>query len=165
MFCSYLNKLLQLHQKRISVFVNFLCVPAFKVTKVKQLIPIRGNYNTHPERPHTSIIGCLGSSGSSGRVGGGGARNMKSMQPPLTAIFFMTKFYRAGGMAPLALPGSATAGSWLAAQPWPSVGILGYNVAYSLTTACLFITVQLICLTEQSIWMWYEKQTGILMCQ
>ena len=48
------------------------------------------------------------SSGSSGWVRG--ARNMKSMRPPLAAIFFMTYFHRAGGaMAPSApLPGSAT---------------------------------------------------------
>ena len=41
---------------------------------------------------------CLVSSGSSGRVGGGGSgtRKMKSMRPPLAAIFFMTYFYRAG---------------------------------------------------------------------
>ena len=32
---------------------------------------------------------------------GWGARNMKSMQPALEAIFFMTNFYRAGGDAPL----------------------------------------------------------------
>ena len=41
--------------------------------------------------------------GSSGWVGGGrGTRNMKSMWPPLLAIFFMTYFYRAlgGAMAP-----------------------------------------------------------------
>ena len=37
------------------------------------------------------------SSGSSGQVRGGRARNMKSMQPPLAAIFFMTYFHRAGG--------------------------------------------------------------------
>ena len=46
------------------------------------------------------------------RPGGGeGARNMKSMWPPLAAIFFMTCLYRAGGggaMAPSAPPGSAT---------------------------------------------------------
>ena len=36
------------------------------------------------------------SSGSSGRVRGG-PRNMKSMRPPLAAIFFMTYFYRARG--------------------------------------------------------------------
>ena len=42
------------------------------------------------------------SSGSSDRVREG-ARNMKSMWPPLATIFFMTYFYRAGGrsMAPL----------------------------------------------------------------
>ena len=34
----------------------------------------------------------------------GGARNMKSMRPPLVAIFFMTNFYRAGGAGPLAHP-------------------------------------------------------------
>ena len=35
------------------------------------------------------------------RQGGEGARNMKSMWPPLAAIFFMTYLYRAGGaMAP-----------------------------------------------------------------
>ena len=35
---------------------------------------------------------------------------MKSMWPPLAAIFFMTNFYRAGGaMAPSATPGSSTA--------------------------------------------------------
>ena len=35
---------------------------------------------------------------------------MKSMWPPLVAIFFMTYLYRAGGtMAPSAPPGSATA--------------------------------------------------------
>ena len=46
--------------------------------------------------------------GSNGRVGG--ARNMKSMWPPLTAIFIMTFFYRAGGRGhgPLGPPGSAT---------------------------------------------------------
>ena len=44
-------------------------------------------------------------SGSSGRVRGRGARNMKSMQPPLVAIFLMTNFYRTGGgHGPLALP-------------------------------------------------------------
>ena len=49
------------------------------------------------------------SSGSSGRVRGRGPRNMKSMPPPLAAIFFMTYFYRArGGHGPLAPPGSAT---------------------------------------------------------
>ena len=37
--------------------------------------------------------------GSSGWVGGGGPRNMKSMWPPLAAIFFMTYFYRAWGGA------------------------------------------------------------------
>ena len=57
----------------------------------------------HSLRPLVSI-------GSSGRVGRG-PRNMKSMWPPLAAIFFMTHFYRAGGggMAPSAPPGSATA--------------------------------------------------------
>ena len=35
--------------------------------------------------------------GSSGWVEGGGARNMKSMWPPLVAVFFMTYFYRAWG--------------------------------------------------------------------
>ena len=35
------------------------------------------------------------SSGSSSQVGG--PRNMKSMQPNLASIFFMTYFYRAGG--------------------------------------------------------------------
>ena len=44
---------------------------------------------------------CNDSSGSSGRVGAG-ARNMKSMPPPLAAIFFMTNFYRTrGGHGPL----------------------------------------------------------------
>ena len=48
------------------------------------------------------------SSGSSGRVREG-PRNMKSMQLPSVAIFFMTYFHRAGGgMAPSAPPGSAT---------------------------------------------------------
>ena len=48
------------------------------------------------------------SSGSSGRVRRG-PRNMKSMQPPLAAIFFMTYFHRArGAMAPSPPPGSAT---------------------------------------------------------
>ena len=40
-------------------------------------------------------------------AGWGGPRNMKSMRPPLVAIFFMTSFYRTaggGGMAPLAPP-------------------------------------------------------------
>ena len=37
--------------------------------------------------------------------GGGGARNMKSMWPPLAAIFFMAHFYRAwGGHGPLGTP-------------------------------------------------------------
>ena len=51
------------------------------------------------------IFGCSNSSGSSGRVRRG-PRNMKSMRPPLAAIFFMTYFYRARGgiMAPLAPP-------------------------------------------------------------
>ena len=42
---------------------------------------------------------------SSGGVGGG-PRNMKSMWPPLAAIFFMTYLYRAGGggMAPSVPP-------------------------------------------------------------
>ena len=46
------------------------------------------------------------SSGSSSRVRGRGEpRDMKSMWPPLVAIFFMTYFYRAGGgMAPSAPP-------------------------------------------------------------
>ena len=43
---------------------------------------------------------------------GWGARNMKSMWPPLAAIFFMTCLYRAGGgHGPLGTPpppGSAT---------------------------------------------------------
>ena len=38
--------------------------------------------------------------GSSDRVGGPG--NMKSMWPPLAAIFFMIDFHRAGGHGPLA---------------------------------------------------------------
>ena len=43
------------------------------------------------------------------RPGGEGARNMKSIWPPLAAIFFMTYLYKAGGgMAPSAPPGSAT---------------------------------------------------------
>ena len=33
------------------------------------------------------------------RLGGEGPRNMKSMWPPLAAIFLMTYFYRAGGGA------------------------------------------------------------------
>ena len=46
---------------------------------------------------------------------GGGARNMKSMGPPLAAIFFMTYFYRARGGGVLAWPprhppGPATGG-------------------------------------------------------
>ena len=51
----------------------------------------------------------LSSIGSSGRVGGG-PRNMKSMWPPLAAIFFMTCFYRARGgpWPPRPPPGSAT---------------------------------------------------------
>ena len=37
-----------------------------------------------------------------GERGGNVARNMKSMQPPLVVIFFMTYFYKARGtMAPL----------------------------------------------------------------
>ena len=44
------------------------------------------------------------SSGSSGRVRGR-PRNMKSMQPPLQAIFFMKG---QGGHGPLGPPGSAT---------------------------------------------------------
>ena len=57
---------------------------------------------------HSNHIGSF-RIGSSGRVGGG-ARNMKSMWPPLAAIFFMTYLYRAwGGHGPLGtLPGSAT---------------------------------------------------------
>ena len=53
-----------------------------------------------------------GSSGSSGRVRGG-PRNLKSMRPPLVAIFFMTYFHRARGgpWPPRPPPGSATAGS------------------------------------------------------
>ena len=45
------------------------------------------------------------------RPGRGGARNMKSMWPPLAAIFFMTYLYRAGGAwPPLGTPpGSTTA--------------------------------------------------------
>ena len=48
---------------------------------------------------------------AAGWGGGGGSRNMKSMWPPLAAIFFMTYLYRAvGGHGPLGtpLPGSAT---------------------------------------------------------
>ena len=46
--------------------------------------------------------------GSSG-LEGGGAWNMKSMGPPLVAIFFMTYFYRArGAWPPWHPPGSAT---------------------------------------------------------
>ena len=39
---------------------------------------------------------------AAGLGGGGGcrARNMKSIRPPLLAIFFMTNLYRTGGMAP-----------------------------------------------------------------
>ena len=37
------------------------------------------------------------SGGWSDRVRGGGARNMKSMRPSLSAIFCMTYFHRAGG--------------------------------------------------------------------
>ena len=48
------------------------------------------------------------SSGSSGRVHGGATRNMKSMRLPLTAIFFMTYFYRARGE------------SWPPRAPWIS---------------------------------------------
>ena len=40
----------------------------------------------------------------------GGARNMKSMRPPLAAIFFVPYFYRAGGekdgMTSRPLPGT-----------------------------------------------------------
>ena len=45
-------------------------------------------------------------------AGKGGPRNMKSMRPPLAAIFFMTYFYKPGeAMTPSApLPRSATAG-------------------------------------------------------
>ena len=44
---------------------------------------------------------------------GGGARNMKSMWPPLAAIFFMACLYRAGGgegrgHGPSPPPGSVT---------------------------------------------------------
>ena len=46
-------------------------------------------------------MGC-NSSGSSSRVGR--TRNMKSMRPPLAAIFFMTYFYRARGAMPPCLP-------------------------------------------------------------
>ena len=50
--------------------------------------------------PHKNIV--IYSSGSSGQVGEG-LKNMKSMLPPLAAIFLMTYFYRAGGgVAPLA---------------------------------------------------------------
>ena len=66
--------------------------------------------------PHAMYIeamskGCNGSSsGSRCWVKGGRARNMKSMWPPSTAIFFITYFYRAGGGGGRALspPGSAT---------------------------------------------------------
>ena len=51
------------------------------------------------ELPSISIVPI---SGSSGRVRG--PRNMKSVWPPLVAIFFMTYFYRAGGHAPLSPP-------------------------------------------------------------
>ena len=37
-------------------------------------------------------------------AGYGEARNMKSMQPYLAAILFMTDFYRTEGMAPLLPP-------------------------------------------------------------
>ena len=46
---------------------------------------------------------CILSSGSSSR---GGPRNMKSMQPPLAAIYFMTYFHRAGR------------GAWPPRPPW-----------------------------------------------
>ena len=62
---------------------------------------------------------CGGSIGSSGWVGG--PRNMKSMWPPLAAIFFMTYFYRAwgeGGMAPSAPPLDPLLG---AASAWFSI--------------------------------------------
>ena len=39
---------------------------------------------------------------------GGGAINMKSMWPPLAAIFVMTYFYRAGGSWSPGPPGYAT---------------------------------------------------------
>ena len=61
-------------------------------------------------KPLHYIINFIFSSGSSSLVGGGGligAKNMKSMWPPLVAIFFMTYFYRAGGAWP-SPPGSAT---------------------------------------------------------
>ena len=51
------------------------------------------------------INGSLGAgSASDPAVGwGGGARNMKSMWPPLAAIFFMTSFYRTGRGGAMAL--------------------------------------------------------------
>ena len=67
----------------------------------------RGNWELEP----VTGIELLNSIGSSGRVRRRGARNMKSMWPPLATIFFMTYFYRAGvgGMVPSASPGYATA--------------------------------------------------------
>ena len=47
------------------------------------------------------------SSRSSGRIEGGGPRNMKSIFPPLAAIFLMTYFYRTGG-----------GGAWPPRPPW-----------------------------------------------
>ena len=50
------------------------------------------------------IFIAMASNGSSGWVRGG-PRNMKSMRPPLAAIFFMTYFHRArGGHGPLSTP-------------------------------------------------------------
>ena len=64
----------------------------------------------------TTVPQCITSaSDPAAGLGGRGARNMKSMWPPLAAIFFMTCLYRAGGTwPPRHPPGSATELSLLA---------------------------------------------------
>ena len=66
---------------------------------------------TRSSIPHSTVQGrnTETSSGSRGQVKGG-PRNMKSMQPPSAAIFFMTYFYRTGAPWPPRAPppGSAT---------------------------------------------------------
>ena len=75
----------------------------------------------------------MASSRSSDRlgVGGGGARNMKSMRPPLVVMFLMTYFYRAGG------------GAWLPRPPDPLLVVLKPKSEISMMSNqfVLFLTI------------------------
>ena len=103
-------------QKLFNVIVSwniFLFVTQQKPLNEKSFISLKLLTSALTENIHT-VTGTFqsspnNSSGSSGRVRGG-RKNMKSMRPPLVAIFFMTYFYRTGGGGawPPRPPGSAT---------------------------------------------------------